>query len=355
MFIRCILVTGILLAGPPSMGHPHRDVPREIVVDQGGQGDFTTIQAAINSLPAGDHAPEIIFVRDGTYPEKLLINKSDFILAGESRDRTVITQSIARDAWRCDHPGDWGVATVNISGSDITLENLTIENSYGFRNHEEAVMACAAAGAHDKTIPRDGHQMALRTMSGTRICAVNVHFRAFGGDTVSPWNVSDGMFCFKNCLMEGGVDFYCPRGWAYAEDCHFYSNTGPASIWHDGSGDEDEKTVLKDCTFDGYPGFDLGRYHKDAQFYLVGCRFSKNMADRDIYRVPTTNVIRWGRRVYYARCHRRGGDYTWFRDNLGSAPGHPVARDINAEWVFRKRWNPFSQESIYHRFNRRKN
>ncbi|HSQ43428.1 MAG TPA: hypothetical protein VLM16_00435, partial [Ginsengibacter sp.] len=170
--------------------------------------------------------------------------------------------------------------------------------------------------------------------------AINVHFKSFAGDTVSPWNVEDGMFYFKNCKMEGGVDFYCPRGWAYAENCTFFANTGPASIWHDGSKNEDEKTVLKNCSFDGYKGFNLGRYHKDAQFYLIGCTFSKNMADQDIYQVPTANVIKWGRRVYYFNCHRKGGDYSWFKNNLSEAKGNPGADAINISWVFKGRWNP---------------
>jgi pectinesterase len=187
----------------------------------------------------------------------------------------------------------------------------------------------------------NGHQMALRTRdnSTTRLKAINCRFRAWAGDTVSPWNLTDGMFYFKDCLMEGGVDFYCPRGWSYAENCSFYANTGPASIWHDGSGNADFKTVLKNCTFNGFDGFYLGRYHKDAQFYLIDCRFSKNMADKDIYLVPTTNVLAWGRRVYYFNCHREGGDYAWHKDNLATAMGSPKAESINAEWVF-KTWNP---------------
>ena len=33
-----------------------------------------------------------------------------------------------------------------------------------------------------------------------------------GGDTVSPWEINNGMWYFKDCVMEGGFDFYCPRG-----------------------------------------------------------------------------------------------------------------------------------------------
>jgi len=155
--------------------------------------------------------------------------------------------------------------------------------------------------------------------------------------------VDGGLFYFSNCVMEGGVDFYCPRGWAYAENCVFIADNGPACIWHDGSAHPDSKTVLKNCSFKGYDGFKLGRYHRDAQFYLVDCSFAANMADQDIYLVPTNNIIRWGRRVYYYHCHRKGApDYAWYADNLQEAPGAPAANQINPSWVFGDRWNPIS-------------
>lgn len=181
--------------------------------------------------------------------------------------------------------------------------------------------------------------MALRTMNGaTKLRAINCRFRAFGGDTVSPWEVENGMWYFKDCIMEGGVDFYCPRGWAWAENCRFITHTGPAAIWHDGSKYADSKTVLVNCMFTGYDGFMLGRYHRDAQFYLVNCRFAKNMRDSAIYRVPTTNNIQWGHRVYYYNCTREGGnDFKWYTNNLpaGIEPGN-----ISVQWVFGDRWKP---------------
>jgi pectinesterase len=313
---------------------------KKIVVDISGKGDFTSIQKAINSLPDSSAAPRTIFILPGVYHEKIFIAKHNLILEGADRDKTVITQDIARDEWRCDHPDDWGVATLNLNGNDITLKNLTIANDYGFNHKESRVVACASDSTHQKTITNGGHQMALRTMLTTRLKAINCRFRAYAGDTVSPWNLQNGMFYFKYCLMEGGVDFYCPRGYAWAENCTFYANTGPASIWHDGSGNPDFKTVLKNCRFDGFNGFNLGRYHKDAQFYLIDCHFSKNMADKDIYLVPTNNKIVWGRRVYYAGCHREEGDYAWFKNNLETAQGAPKTSDITVDWLFKGKWKP---------------
>jgi len=121
--------------------------------------------------------------------------------------------------------------------------------------------------------------------------------------------------------MEGGVDFYCPRGWSYAEDCTFICHSAEAAIWHDGSKNQRQKTVLKNCTFKGDKGFKLGRYHLDAQFYFINCNFDNNMADAAIYKAASSKGVKWGERVYYDNCHRQGGDFTWLRNNLDDAPG----------------------------------
>jgi len=336
--LRAIIVSLVLLY--PPMVDAQNGI--YIVVGKTGKCDFRTIQGAINSLPDSSSMLRTIYIKKGLYQEKIYLEKNNIALVGEDRESTVIRQAIARDEWRCGHNDDWGVATVNINSSDISLKNLTITNNYGYENTDRTVY-CASDTSHlsrMRLIRKDGHQMALRTMNGSRIKAVNCRFRAYAGDTVSPWNTEDGMFYFKDCIMEGGVDFYCPRGWAYAEGCQFIANIGDAAIWHDGSKYQDSKTVLVNCSFDGYKGFRLGRYHRDAQFYLVNCNFGSNMADKAIYLVPTNNKILWGERIYYYNCHRQGGDFAWFQDNLHNAPNNLKADDISASWVFGRRWDP---------------
>jgi unsaturated rhamnogalacturonyl hydrolase len=338
-------------AGGPNIGIPGfapAETPiavdaagRTIVVDVTGKGDFRTVQEALNSLSDQSASPRHILIRKGVYNEKIFIEKNNIVLEGEDKEQTVLTFSLARDAWRCDHRDDWGVATLNLRGNDITLENLTIQNSFGFDNTGELTIACAADSAtHQKKIGREGHQMALRSFTTTRLKVINCNLKAYGGDTVSPWNPADGLFYFKDCVMEGGVDFYCPRGWAFAENCRFIAHDGPACIWHDGSVNPDSKTVLKDCSFSGYDGFKLGRYHRDAQFYLIHCSFAENMADQDIYLVPTANTLQWGRRIYYYDCHKKGSEYKWYADNLNQAPGAPAPGKIDAAWVFKGKWDP---------------
>jgi pectinesterase len=314
---------------------------KKIIVDSKGKGNFRSVQAALNSLPDSSASPRTIFIRNGIYKEKIYIDKHNIIIEGEDKKNTVITQAIARDAWRCLHNDDWGVATVNIDGNDISFKNLTIINSYGFDWKADITIDCPAdTVTKTKLITRGGHQMAVRTMNSTRVKFISCILKSFGGDTVSPWNVDNGMFYFKDCDMEGAVDFYCPRGWAYAENCRFKAHGGTAAIWHDGSRHEDSKTVLKNCSFTGFDGFNLGRYHRDAQFYLLDCRFARNMADRDIFLVPTTNTIRWSRRVYYYNCHREGGDYSWHKNNLNTSAENVTAAELTANWTFGGRWKP---------------
>jgi hypothetical protein len=94
--------------------------------------------------------------------------------------------------------------------------------------------------------------------------------------------------------------------------------------------------------FDGVAGFPLGRHHRDGQIYLIDCIFSRNMADKSIY-LPTSPNARpwkWGERHYFYNCHREGGDFDWFRDNLSDAEKSPKEDEITAKWTFQGKWDP---------------
>jgi PelA/Pel-15E family pectate lyase len=97
--------------------------------------------------------------------------------------------------------------------------------------------------------------------------------------------------------------------------------------------------------FRGDDGFKLGRYHRDAQFYLINCSFAKNMADAPVYLNPSNpqNVIQWGHRVYFYNSHRDGGDYAWHANNLKTAEGSPTADQITIKWTFAGKWDPSTE------------
>lgn len=320
-----------LTAGSPAVERA------DLVVAVDGSGQFRTIQAAINSIPATNAKNVVILIKKWTYQEKLFITTSHLTLVGEDRDSTRIVYAELRTNWtkaadnRADSLSkdvDWGSAVVNIGNgvTDIVLANLTVHNNYGtlHGNHE--------------------HQFAIRGFRATRVMILYCTIIADGGDTLSLWDNESGMYYHSNCYFEGWVDYVCPRGWCYITDSQFYGHNLSASIWHDGSKNKDQKFVIRYSSFDGVPGFPLGRHHRDGQIYLLDCVFSKNMADIPIYLPESPNAVvwQWGFRHYFYNDHREGGDYRWHADNLSRAEGAPTHAEVNAAWTFGGKWDPES-------------
>ena len=296
-----------------------------ITVAKDGSGDYRTITAAINSLPMFNYERVVIYIKNGVYNEKIRITQDYVTLKGESKDSTIIEYSQLRTDWIAQEDSI-GPAVANIHADDIVLENLTIEN----------------------TQPEVGPHAFAVFGKGTRTIIYNCKVLSKGGDTVSLWDYKTGMYYHADCTFEGSVDFVCPRGWCFIKNSKFYELKQIASIWHAGGYNINQKFVLKNCSFDGVKGFQLGRHHYDAQFYLINCKFSSNMADTPIYRVTYPNnpeknrPANWGERDYYYNCTREGGNYPWFKNNLSTAAGSPSPKEITAAWTFDGKWNPES-------------
>jgi pectinesterase len=145
-------------------------------------------------------------------------------------------------------------------------------------------------------------------------------------------------------------------------DCSFYAYRKTAAVWHEGALNPKMKFVMRNCRFDGATGFNLGRHAVDAQFYFLDCKFSAKMRNKPIYRLTyplhsgppsaekdiqrNADLDRhyiWGKRSYFYNCHRGGGNFDWFANNLSSAPGSPKPSEINAAWTFDGKWDAESE------------
>jgi pectinesterase len=310
----------------------------DLIVAADGSGDFKTIQAAVASIPKTSTERMVVFIKNGTYHEKIRVDASFVTLRGQSRKGTRIEFPQLDEAFT-KNPDALGRAVINLSqANDFVLENLTAENTAGI------------IGPHAFTV--------LGT--GDRAVIVDCDVLSHGADTVSFWRGDRGRCYQANCRLEGSVDFVCPRGWCYVTNCSFYEWKDTTAVWHDGSKDRDMKFVLRNCRFDGTNGWNLARHHHDAQFYFIDCRFAKTMIDLPPFRVlypldggaaSASDIQRnrdldksnlWGERSYFYNCHRDGGDFAWFGNNLASAPGAPAPAQINAVWTFAGTWNPES-------------
>lgn len=62
------------------------------VVAQDGTGQYSTVQSAINAAPDNSESPWLIFVKNGSYNEQVIVPKSKrFIhLIGQDKEKTII-------------------------------------------------------------------------------------------------------------------------------------------------------------------------------------------------------------------------------------------------------------------------
>lgn len=301
-----------------------KNTPHVITVAKDGGGDFKSITEAIDSLPVFNYERRIIFIKNGIYEEKIRIDQDYITLRGEDREKTIIRFCQLRSDWD-KNKDSIGPAVINLNGDDIVIENLTAEN----------------------TQPEIGPHAFVVYGKGTRTIIQNCKMISKGADTVSLWDYKTGMYYHSNCYFEGAVDFVCPRGWCYIKDSRFYEVKQTAAIWHAGGFDANQKFVIKNSYFDGVEGFKLGRHHYEAQFYLIDCRFSKNMADVPIYRVTYEDTTRnqpfnWGERYYFHNCKRDDGDFKWYDNNFSGIKDCISAGEITPAWSFDFKWDPES-------------
>ncbi len=289
----------------------------DIIVAKDGTGDFSTIQEAINSIPANNSELKIILIKNGVYNEKIRIDTDFIALVGEDRDSTRIEYYEPYDGNK-NYP--IGRAVININANDITLANLTAENT------QEDV------GIHAFTIYGS---------SCTRTIIINCNIISNGGDTLSLWNSSTGMYYHNTLYLQGAVDFLCPRGWCYVDNIDFYCTRNTTPLWHDGSKNIDQKFVVKNSTMDGATNFTIGRNHRDGAFYLLNLNFSSKMNNVP-FTLPASadGPYKWGERYYYHNCNRPAGNYDWFKDNLMTAPNSPNPDEITPAWTFANQWDP---------------
>lgn len=166
----------------------------EFIVDKNGTGDFQTIQDAINSVRTGDPRGRItIYIKNGYYNEKLVLpaHITNVRMVGEDRDKTIIGYG---DHANINKMGTFRTYTFLLSGNDVTLENLTIENS------AEPL----------------GQAVALH-IEGDRVVLRNC--RLLGNQDTLYAGRDGARQYFENCYIEGTTDFIFGPSTAWFERC----------------------------------------------------------------------------------------------------------------------------------------
>ena len=201
------------------------------VVAKDGTGDFTSVQQAIDAIPAGTQGPTILLLRMEEFQERVVVDKDNVRIIGEARDRTVIT---AKGCAKDPNPdgserGTFLSATFMVTGNNVEVENLTIRNDAGDGRDVGQAVAVYAAG--DRGVWRNVRMIAHQdTLFCGPLMPKVVDFIAprQGSAEVVP-SVGDSPLThsrqyFENCYIQGDIDFIFGPYRCWFENCTLFMN-----------------------------------------------------------------------------------------------------------------------------------
>ncbi len=217
------LVLALATAAPGPPGAPRYSAivdakyaaPDGIVFD--GVPRYKTIGAAVKAAPeaAKPAAPYVVYILDGRYHEKVLVDRPGVHLLGQSQHGTILAWDDNADTKGPDGQpvGTRGSWTLKVTAPDFRLERMTVENDFDYMtNYKKA--------ATDSTKAKNAQALAVALGAGSdravfRDCLIRGH-----QDTLFP---DAGRSYFHGCTIVGSVDFIFGAGRAVFEDCDIIS------------------------------------------------------------------------------------------------------------------------------------
>uniref|UniRef100_A0A0D9Y0F6 Pectinesterase n=1 Tax=Leersia perrieri TaxID=77586 RepID=A0A0D9Y0F6_9ORYZ len=183
------------------------------VVSADGKGKFKTISDAVKAVPEKNKKRVILDIRPGTYKEKVVIpyTKPFITLVGNPKSPATITwDDTAATRGKDGAPvGTVGSATVAVEADYFVASGIVFKNN----------APMAAPGQ------KGGQAVALRVF-GSKVAFYNCTI-AGGQDTLYDHK---GLHYFKNCVIQGSVDFIFGFGRSLYEDCTIVSVTKQVAV-----------------------------------------------------------------------------------------------------------------------------
>ncbi|KAI5084565.1 hypothetical protein GOP47_0000734 [Adiantum capillus-veneris] len=216
-------------------------ISKYITVDQHGQGQYATIQAAVDSIPDKNTKWVYIQINAGIYIEKVTIpyTKPYIIFQGAGRTSTVISWNDRASSY-----GTADSATFSANAASFVARGI------GFKN----AAPTPPPGA------RGGQAVAV-LLGGDMMAFYECGF--YGAqDTLFDYQ---GRHYFKGCYIEGSIDFIFGHGQSTYKECELFVKAEPGYLSgsitaqnredpHDAGG-----FVFVDCKIDGTGEVFLGR------------------------------------------------------------------------------------------------
>lgn len=172
-----------------------------------GVPTYSTVSAAVATVPADNAKSVVIFIKNGDYNERVVVTSPYVSLLGEDSVNTRIYKSVALSDKTATGMWDRNCMYVDSTADGFKAENLTIENSFEYTNgnDQQADALCIVA---DQTICINvrliGYQDTLLTDSRLK-------------DASGNYEVTRQYF--QKCYITGNVDFIYGAGTSVFSDC----------------------------------------------------------------------------------------------------------------------------------------
>ena len=298
-----------------------------IVVAPDGSGHFTTVQSALDSIPDNSTEERVIVIKPGRYKNRVRVypSKTFVTLRGEEKDaaRTILTFDRYAGMDDPEAPGTKvgtaGSETALIQGDNFTAENLTFENSA-----TELAQAVAVRTLGDKQLFRN--------------C------RFLGSiDTL----FADGQRTyFRECYIEGRLDFIFGVATAVFENCHLHSKNGGVVTAAGTKPETPFGFVFHKCTLTGSGKAYLGKpWQPGAATAFLECMLGDHIRPEGWGEWPGTENHKTARYFEYknsgpgAKTRKRA---SWTRQlSDAEAKNYAVENILSGQ----DRWNPNSSTS----------
>lgn len=288
----------ILLIALLSVSALRLSAESRIVVAADGSGDYLTVGEALRKVRGDFDEPVTIFIKNGTYREKLVVNATvnNLTIEGENPDSCIITWD---DYAALRNMGTSGSYTCKVEGNNITFRNLTVENGAG----------------------PVGQAVAMHTI-GDRISFVNC--RLLGNQDTLYTGGRNARLYFEDCYIEGTVDFIFGAATALFNRCRLHGKADGYFTAASTAAETPVGYVFYRCRLTTEPEarMYLGRpWRPNASTYFVECEMDGNINPQGWHN--------WGNRDNEATA--RYGEYKSTGRGASASTRVPWARELTAE------------------------
>ena len=300
-FAFLLIISVVQLKGQP------QTYPSRFVVAQDGSGDFKTVQEAIHAVRDLSQQMVTIFIKRGTYHEKLVIPswKTKIALVGEDRDATIISNNDysgkafpgGKDQFQKDKFTTYTSYTVLVQGDDFSAENLTIENTAG-RVGQAVALHLEADRCVIKNCKLLGNQDTLYVAKEyNRQFFLNCEIEG-----TTDFIFGEATVVFQNCVIKSLMNSYVTAaatgpnqqyGFVFL-DCHLIADTSAKKVFLGRPWRPHAKTVFIHCNLESHiikEGWDNWRNPENEKTVLYA-EFNNYGAGSD-----HKNRVNWSRQL----------------------------------------------------------